>query len=240
MTKRTWQIVGGLLAGCTISAGQLFAQAPTTVQLPVIQVFSVNTTVSVPDGGGALLGGINRAGDSSVTRGLPLASKVPGLGRLTTNRGLGTTRSAANMSVHATIIDHHELDQAVLAQAAAMRSGRAVDSREVAVQQKADYITRNLARTEKPVAVEPARPVPSVEEVRRQNAIAAADRNAEAEMYFAKGQAAEAAGKTVVARMHYQMAARRAAGELKQQSEARIAELSSPHNSSPSKSLAAK
>jgi hypothetical protein len=231
MTKRTWQIALGLLAGCTISAGQVFAQAPTTVQLPVIQVFSVNTTVSVPDGGGALLGGINRAGDSSVTRGLPLASKVPGLGRLTTNRGIGTTRSASNMSVHATIIDHHELDQAVLAQAAAMRTARAVDPREVAVQQKADYISCNLARTEKPVVVHLEPAAPSVEEIRRQNAIAAANRNAEAELYFAKAQAAEADGKTVVARTFYQMAARRAQGVLKQQADARVAALSSPSKS---------
>jgi hypothetical protein len=230
MTKRTWQIALSLLAGCFIPAGTVFAQAPTTVQLPVIQVFSVDTTVSVPDGGGAFLGGINRAADSSVTRGLPLAK-----GPLTRNRGLSSTRSASNMSVHATIIDHHELDQAVLAQAAALRSARAVDPREVAIQQKADYITRNLARAEKPVVVQPEPTGPSVEEIRRQNEIAAANRAAEAQAYFAKAETAEAGGKPGVAKIYYQMVSRRAQGALKELADARIAALSSS-----GKSLAAK
>jgi hypothetical protein len=230
MTKRTWQIVLETMAGAALSAGPLFAQAPTTVQLPTFQVFSVNTTVSVPDGGGALLGGINRAADSSVTRGLPL-----GKGPLTTNRGLASTRSAANMSVHATIIDHHELDQAVLARAAALRSAKAVDPREVATQQKSDYITRNLARAEKPVAVQPAPATPSVEDIRRQNEIAAANRDVEAKAYFAKAETAEAEGKPGVAKIFYQMVSRRSQGALKELADARIAALSSP-----SKSLAAK
>src|SRR5262245_35901674 len=42
---------------------------PTTVQLPTFSFFTVQTVVSVPDGGGMSLGGINRAADGSVTRG---------------------------------------------------------------------------------------------------------------------------------------------------------------------------
>lgn len=230
MTKRIWQFVGGLIVGGTLSTGAVFAQAPTTVQLPVTQVFSVNTTVSVPDGGGALLGGINRAADSSVTRGLPL-----GKGPLTTNRGIASTRSASNMSVHATIIDNHELDEAILAQAAAMRSSRAVDPRAVATQQKSDYITRNLARAERPVVVQPAPAVVSVEEIRRRNEAAAADRDAEAKAYFAKAETAEAEGKPGIAKIFYQMVSRRSQGALQELADTRIAALSSS-----SKSLATK
>lgn len=212
------------------------AQAPTTVQLPSYQVFSVNTTVSVPDGGGAYLGGINRAADSSVTRGLPLGSKIPGLGPLTTNRGLSSTRSASNMSVHATIIDHQELDAAVLAEAAARRGApSAIERQALATRQKADFISRNLARAEQPIAVETKPTPPSVEDIRRRNELAAANRDAEAETYFAKAQAAEAEQKPAVAKIYYQMVARRAAAPLKTQAEARLAALASP-----GKSLAAK
>lgn len=232
MLNRTWFLAA---VGFCLSASIACAQAPTTVQLPTIQVFSVNTTVSVPDGGGALLGGINRAADGSVTRGLPLASKIPGLGRLAGNRGIGSTRSAANMSVHATIIDHQELDAAVLAEAAARRGSLSLtDQQTFATQQKADYISRNLARVEPPM-VEIKPDAPSIEEIRRRNELAAANRDAEAVAYFAKAQAAEAEQKPGVAKIFYQMVARRAAGYLRVQAETRLAALASP-----AKTLAAK
>jgi hypothetical protein len=225
MVNRSWFLAA---AGFCLSASIACAQAPTTVQLPTIQVFSVNTTVSVPDGGGALLGGINRAADSSVTRGLPLASKIPGLGRLAGNRGIGSTRSSSNMSVHATIIDHQELDAAVLAEAAARRGSLSLNDKQAfATQQKADYISRNLARVEPPtVEIKPA--APSIEEIRRRNELAAANRDAEAVAYFAKAQAADAEQKPGVAKIYYQMVARRAAGDLRTQAETRLAALTSP------------
>ena len=98
-------------AGAVLSlAATAWGQA-TTVQLPTYSFFTVKTTVSVPDSGGAYLGGINRARDSSTTRGFgPLA-----------NRGVGMDRVASGMSVHATIIDHKELDERLLAEAAAKR-----------------------------------------------------------------------------------------------------------------------
>ena len=47
-------------------------------------------------------------------------------------------------------------------------------------------------------------------------------RSAEADDYFARGQQAEADGKMAVAKIYYQMAARRATGDLKQQVLARL------------------
>lgn len=206
--------------------------APTTVQLPTFQVFSVNTTVSVPDGGGALLGGINRAADRSVSRGVgPFA-----------NRGIASTRSSSNMSVHATIIDHQELDEAILAQAAARRSPSAVDTVQVATNQKADFfITRNLARAERPAPVVMANAAPSVEEIRRRNELAAADRAAEAAVHFEKGLAAEANGKPNVAKIYYQMVVRQATGSLLYQAQEKLAALQSPRRQSSNQpALAAK
>lgn len=237
MVNRFWffAAVGSflILGGPALEHG--LAQAPTTVQLPTFQVFSVNTTVSVPDGGGALLGGINRAADSSVTRGLPLGSKIPGLGPLATNRGIGSVRGASNMSVHATIIDHQELDAAVLAEAAARRGGISLtDKQALATQQRANFITRNLATADRP-AVETKTAQPSVDEIRRKNELAAANRDAEAHAYLAKAEAAAAEKKTGVAKVYYQMVARRASGDLKLLAESRLAELDSP-----AKSFAAK
>ncbi len=44
----------------------------------------------------------------------------------------------------------------------------------------------------------------------------------EADSFFARGQQAEADGKPNVAKIYYQMAARRATGDLKQQVQARL------------------
>ncbi|WP_254509413.1 hypothetical protein [Anatilimnocola floriformis] len=220
MRRLNWFYAAGGIS--LLFAGNVaFGQA---VQLPTFQVFSVDTTVSVPDGGGMLLGGMNRAADSSVTRGLPLGSKLPGLGRLGTNSGISSTRSASNMSVHASIIDNHELDEAVLATAAARRGSSLTDKQALATQQRADFLTRNLATTDRPV-VETKSAAPSVEEIRRKNELAAANRDAEALSYFTKAQAAEAEQKPGVAKVYYQMVARRATGELKLLAETRLAAL---------------
>ena len=103
-------LVAALLAA-GIARGQ--QQVPgglpaTTVQLPSFSIFSVNTTVSVPDRGGMYLGGVNRARDGSRTRGLG-------------NRAIGSDRAANGVQVLATIHDMDELDRAVLAKAAAKR-----------------------------------------------------------------------------------------------------------------------
>src|SRR4051812_25435902 len=98
-----------------LSISAAVAQQPlpaTTVQLPSYSVFTVQTTVSVPDGGGAYLGGL-KSGASNSSR--------FGIGPLS-NRGLSSSRSASGMSVSATVIDHAEIDRAILAEAAAKRA----------------------------------------------------------------------------------------------------------------------
>src|SRR5947208_2620328 len=104
-----------IFAGGSIAQGQVAQPQPlpaTTVQLPTFSVFTVQTTVSVPDGGGIALGGIDRGVDSTVNRN----------SGLTRNRGIGSSRTASGVSVSATIIDRDEMDRAILAEAAAKRS----------------------------------------------------------------------------------------------------------------------
>ncbi len=73
--------------------GIVFAQAQTVqingvevfIELPVFQRSTVETSVSVPDGGTILLGGIKRLAEGDVEHGLPVLSKIPYVSRLFTN-----------------------------------------------------------------------------------------------------------------------------------------------------------
>lgn len=189
-------------------------QAPTTVQLPTFRFFTVQTSVSVPDGGGAYLGGMKTARDSSLTRGFgPFRS-----------RGIGSDRGAGGMSVHATIIDLKEMDDAILAEAAAGRPGAPAFDPDAA---RAELLARHVGKTfTSASAREASAPAPltgSVAAIRAENAAAAEARSSEAAQYFAKAQSAEGDGKPAVAKYYYQMVARRDRGQLQQLSLERIA-----------------
>ncbi len=56
------------------------------LQLPNVEVTTVHTTVSVPDGGTLLIGGEKVATTTEVEVGVPILSKIPGINRLFTNR----------------------------------------------------------------------------------------------------------------------------------------------------------
>lgn len=55
------------------------------VLLPDQQIRTINTTVSVPDGGTVLLGGLKQVGEVEVEAGVPILSKIPVLKRAFTN-----------------------------------------------------------------------------------------------------------------------------------------------------------
>ena len=72
------------------------------------------------------------------------------------------------------------------------------------------------------------RPAPSVAEARRMHAAEQAGQNTEAMQYLERARNAEATGKTSVAKIYYQMAARRASGELRAEILDRLQALQSP------------
>ncbi len=82
-----------------------------TIQLPVLATTSVNTVVSVPDGGTVLLGGIKRSAESRSEAGVPLLSSLPYINRLFTNVGLGRDTSNLMMMVTPRIIIQEEEEQ---------------------------------------------------------------------------------------------------------------------------------
>ena len=189
---------GALLAATllTLLASRAEAQQTgTVVQLPTFSFFSVATTVSVPDRGGMYLGGACGAQSGCNRFGGPI---LPGQG------GFGGGRGAGGFRVTAEIHDLRAQDLALLnrgSKAAAQPPG-------------------DLGR--KLMAAQPNQALASVQELRRQATAAEQAEQAEAIACFARGRQAEEAGKLSVARIHYQMALRRADAALRQQIQNRL------------------
>ena len=80
----------------------------TTVQLPTFAFTTVNTTVSVPDGGTILLGGIKRQAEGRAENGVPVLSKIPYVNRLFRNQAMGRTSSSLMLMVTPRIIIQEE------------------------------------------------------------------------------------------------------------------------------------
>ncbi len=214
-------IVRPLVLSVLVVASMASHALAQVVQLPTYHYTMVDTTVSVPDGGSAYLGGISRASSGINSSGVPILGKLPGVGRLFGNRAIGRDMSASSMRVHATIIDFNEMDEMLLGQAAARRSHLGQVS---PTDLKADFLSRNVGRPSDRL-FEPAvqRPAPSsVAAIRRTSELADQQRDDEAAFYFEKGQKAEADGKQGVAKIFYQMAARRATGDFKSRVLARL------------------
>jgi len=231
-----------------LGAGRLAAQA-TTIQLPTFNFFTVNTTVEVPDGGSGFIGGLGSAAAGRTERGIPGLGFFPPLG----NRATGSTGHAGGVSVSATIHDFDAMDRALLGPDFD-RSGHS-DALDIAAGD--DLLLRQrLARL--PVMLRPLPddtgrlrwPVPpgeaaprppqltadaagsqSVAAMRRQQAEEDSAQQAEAAQLFEQARQAEAAGKPGVAKIYYQMAARRASGALKDEALAELQRLANPGTS---------
>jgi general secretion pathway protein D len=83
----------------------------TTVQQPSFATTQVSTTVSVPDGGTILLGGIKRMREGRIERGVPILSKIPYVNRLFKNTAIGRETSTLMMTVTPRIIIQEEEEQ---------------------------------------------------------------------------------------------------------------------------------
>lgn len=221
-----------------VATATVFGQA---VQLPTIHNTGVSTTVLVPDRGSMLLGGINRSSSGSVTSGVPGLSHIPGANRLFKNRAIGSSSGAMNMSVNVFVHDLREMDEALLAEAAARRGGaalpvgRAAPAPLTAEDRRAAFLTQHVGRTadlreETNAAPLAAAKVASVDEIRREQLAAKTQQENEARSYLAQGLEAESLGQFGAAKVFYNMAARRSAGELRSTILARLQNLSPTAN----------
>jgi len=83
----------------------------TTVQLPTFSFVTVTTTVSVPDGGTVLLGGIKRLSEGRNEFGVPMLNKLPYINRLFKNVGIGRETQSLMMMVTPRIIIQEEEEE---------------------------------------------------------------------------------------------------------------------------------
>lgn len=83
----------------------------TTVQLPTYSIVTVATTVSVPDGGTVLLGGIKRLSEGRNEFGVPMLNKLPYINRLFKNVGIGRETQSLMMMVTPRIIIQEEEEE---------------------------------------------------------------------------------------------------------------------------------
>lgn len=101
------ETTGRASASTTVTEG-------TTVQLPTFAFVSVTTTVSVPDGGTVLLGGIKRLSEGRNEFGVPFLSKIPYVNRLFKNVGIGRETQSLMMMVTPRIIIQEEEEALIL------------------------------------------------------------------------------------------------------------------------------
>lgn len=215
MNRRLTLAIAALV--CAAAAPAL-GQPATSVQLPTFSHFGVGTTVSVPDRGAAYLGGVNRAAGDLRQFGAPLLPFG--------NRSMGASRGASGMSVSVWVHDFEAMDEALLRQG---KGDAALFRHEKELRplfppaRRPDAWEQALAR---PAPAEHS--VPSVEDLQRQRLAAQETRAAEAADFFARAEKAESEGKANVAKIYYQMAARRATGDLQARAQSRLEALRAP------------
>ena len=107
--------LGAGLTGSSANTGELEVNSSgTTIQLPEFIFTTVTTTVSVPDGGTVLLGGIKRLREGRNEFGVPILSKVPYVNRLFKNVGLARTTDSLMLMVTPRIIIQEEEEDKLL------------------------------------------------------------------------------------------------------------------------------
>jgi type II secretory pathway component GspD/PulD (secretin) len=113
-------VSGGQTGGQTGQQGQQGVQGQQgqqggggniTVQQPVFAFTQIQTTVSVPDGGTVLLGGVKRLKEGRVMAGVPILNKIPYISRLFKNTGVGREAESVMMMVTPRIIIQEEEEE---------------------------------------------------------------------------------------------------------------------------------
>ncbi len=135
-----------ILSAAAVCQGQ-------SVQLPVIRQFQVSTTVSVPDRGTAVLGGVGYSSQGVGSRSLPVAGRLPLAGRPFRGTAIGGNRTASQVQVGVTILDLDAMDRAILNEARQRRGGLAADgagtppsSDQAAIVARARYLSTHVGR----------------------------------------------------------------------------------------------
>ena len=104
---------GGTTIGGGTGTGTGTASAGLTVQQPIVTSFSVQTSVSVPDGGTILMGGIKRLSEGRKEYGVPMVNKIPYLKRLFSNTAVGRESQSMMIMITPHIIIQEEYEESM-------------------------------------------------------------------------------------------------------------------------------
>jgi hypothetical protein len=102
---------GGMGGGMGGGQGGGGGGGSLTVQQPVQAILNVTTTVSVPDGGTVLLGGVKRLREGRNMAGVPILNKIPYISRLFKNSGVGRETESLMLMVTPRIIIQEEEEE---------------------------------------------------------------------------------------------------------------------------------
>ncbi len=129
------------------TAQQSQTPVQTRFQLPVRSVFTMNTVVSVPDGGIMRLGGVSSSASGGTAYGIPGIGSP--LGRPFRNQAFGQTAAASQANIRVRILSNREMEAEVMATANRRDyTQRLLDPNgSQAIQKRADFITRNIGRS---------------------------------------------------------------------------------------------
>lgn len=195
-------------------------QPGVAVQLPTFSFFNTNTTVSVPDRGSVYMGGVKRASTGVNEFGVPLLPFRP-----FRNRSIGQETGSVGTSVSVYIHNFEEMEEALLGgppSSVAAMTPRSSGGNRVGLESLRAGVAPRAA---------PAAPAPRMETiagVRAERAQQKMTREQEAADFYGRGQTAEAAGKLNLAKIYYQMAAKRATGSFKAEVLARLEVVKTP------------
>lgn len=168
--------------------------AGQAVQLPTFHFFSLSTTVSVPDGGDTMLGGIGRSSSGRAERGVLGLPSRP-FDNVATTRASG----ASNVSASATVHDFEAMDKALQESGIGSR-----ESTRTALGSAGSSGSRAAMSLPKSDA-----PQQSIAAIRAQQAAEDAARQQEAAAALERGRQLLAEGKTNVAKVYFQSAVKK-------------------------------
>ncbi|MBX3458722.1 MAG: hypothetical protein KF696_02010 [Planctomycetes bacterium] len=81
---------------------------PVAIQTPQLTLQRIRTTITVPDGGSFVIGGLRQMSETDVQSGIPILSDLPLIGALFTRKGKSVVRQDIIVIVSARIIDLEE------------------------------------------------------------------------------------------------------------------------------------
>lgn len=188
---------GTLMAAVTLGMGGTLSAQGITVQEPVVQVFSVNTTVSVPDRGAAYLGGVSSAAQGSSMYGpLPYSSS-------------GLTRTNSGMEIGVYIHDFDAMDRYLLSQSTGADQHEWVNPNRRAAAAFEVLRGDNVAFSSHPHSYEMSADRPGDSAASGGSRPSAANDSADGvEFCLARARDAEQRGRSGLASLWYQTAAR--------------------------------